>query len=41
MQWDPPSLSDVNKDMVDCYFSSPKEGAEELKLPTEQREPFV
>uniref|UniRef100_A0A7N0T642 3-hydroxyisobutyryl-CoA hydrolase n=1 Tax=Kalanchoe fedtschenkoi TaxID=63787 RepID=A0A7N0T642_KALFE len=40
-KWDPPSLSDVTKDMVDRYFSPPKEALEELNLPTEQREPFV
>ncbi|CAM8952488.1 unnamed protein product [Rhodiola kirilowii] len=40
-KWDPSSLSDVTKDMVDSYFSPPREAAEELKLPTEQREPFV
>ena len=40
MQWNPPSLDEVSKDMVDCYFSQPGE-LPELELPTALREPFI
>lgn len=41
MQWDPPSLAEVSKDMVDSYFSRLDEFEPELELPTAQREPFM
>lgn len=43
LQWDPPRLEDVSKDMVDCYFSPATDSDDsdsELKLPTAQREPY-
>ncbi|KAG2700337.1 hypothetical protein I3760_07G225800 [Carya illinoinensis] len=40
-KWDPPSLADVSKDMVDCYFSQLNEFEPELELPTALREPFM
>ncbi|EOY29335.1 ATP-dependent caseinolytic (Clp) protease/crotonase family protein [Theobroma cacao] len=40
-KWDPPSLEDVSKDMVDCYFSSLGELEPELVLPTALREPYI
>ncbi|KAG7037652.1 3-hydroxyisobutyryl-CoA hydrolase-like protein 2, mitochondrial [Cucurbita argyrosperma subsp. argyrosperma] len=39
-KWNPPSLDEVSKDMVDCYFSQPGE-LPELELPTALREPFI
>ncbi|VVA11609.1 PREDICTED: 3-hydroxyisobutyryl-CoA hydrolase [Prunus dulcis] len=39
--WDPPSLKEVSKDMVDCYFSPLSEFEPELELPTASREPFM
>lgn len=41
VQWDPPSLKQVSKDMVDCYFSPLPEFEPELELPTASREPFM
>jgi len=41
MQWDPPSLADVSKDMVDCCFSRLDEFEPELQLPTALREPHM
>lgn len=41
MQWDPPSLEDVSKDMVDCHFLPLNELEPELELPTATREPYV
>jgi hypothetical protein len=41
MQWDPPSLEEVSKDMVDCYFSRLDELEPELELPTALREPYM
>ncbi|KAL2940017.1 3-hydroxyisobutyryl-CoA hydrolase-like protein 2 mitochondrial [Bienertia sinuspersici] len=38
-KWDPPTLEDVSKDMVDCYFSPFSEHEPELDLPTSLREP--
>ncbi|KAK6927645.1 Enoyl-CoA hydratase/isomerase domain [Dillenia turbinata] len=40
-KWDPPSLGDVTKDMVDSYFSPLSEFESELQLPTALREPFM
>ncbi|KAK9947208.1 hypothetical protein M0R45_012640 [Rubus argutus] len=40
-KWDPPSLKEVSKDMVDCYFSPLPEFEPELELPTASREPFM
>ncbi|KAL8154719.1 hypothetical protein AgCh_000176 [Apium graveolens] len=40
-KWDPPSLEQVSKDMVDQYFSPLNENlGPELELPTTQREAF-
>jgi len=41
LQWDPPALEYVTKDMVDAYFAPLGEFDAELKLPTETREAFV
>ena len=41
LQWDPPALEYVTKDMVDAYFALLGEFDAELKLPTETREAFV
>lgn len=41
MQWDPPTLEKVSKDMVDYYFSPLGEFEPELKLPTHLREAFI
>lgn len=38
-KWDPPTLEDVSKDMVDCFFSPLSELESELDLPTSLREP--
>ncbi|XP_021739242.1 3-hydroxyisobutyryl-CoA hydrolase-like protein 2, mitochondrial [Chenopodium quinoa] len=38
-KWDPPTLEDVSKDMVDCFFSPLGEYEPELNLPTSLREP--
>ncbi|XP_021735748.1 3-hydroxyisobutyryl-CoA hydrolase-like protein 2, mitochondrial [Chenopodium quinoa] len=38
-KWDPPTLEDVSKDMVDCFFSPLGEYEPELDLPTSLREP--
>ncbi|XP_022141033.1 3-hydroxyisobutyryl-CoA hydrolase-like protein 2, mitochondrial [Momordica charantia] len=40
-QWNPPSVDDVSKDMVESYFSRPGEFEPELDLPTALREPFI
>ncbi|KAJ4707776.1 3-hydroxyisobutyryl-CoA hydrolase-like protein 1, mitochondrial [Melia azedarach] len=40
-KWDPPSLTEVSKDMVDCYFSPFNESEAELELPTALREPYM
>ncbi|KAB1204699.1 3-hydroxyisobutyryl-CoA hydrolase-like protein 2, mitochondrial [Morella rubra] len=40
-KWNPPSLAEVSKDMVDCYFSRLDEFEPELELPTALREPFM
>ncbi|XP_044471021.1 3-hydroxyisobutyryl-CoA hydrolase-like protein 2, mitochondrial [Mangifera indica] len=40
-KWDPPSLEDVSKDMVDCHFLPLNELEPELELPTATREPYV
>ncbi|KAK7852747.1 3-hydroxyisobutyryl-coa hydrolase-like protein 2 [Quercus suber] len=40
-KWDPPSLADVSKDMVDCCFSRLDEFEPELQLPTALREPHM
>lgn len=40
VQWNPPTLEDVSKDMVDSYFSQAGE-LPELELPTASREPFI
>ncbi|GAV84302.1 ECH domain-containing protein/ECH_C domain-containing protein [Cephalotus follicularis] len=39
-KWDPPSLSEVSKDMVEFYFSPLDEFEPELELPTAIREPY-
>lgn len=39
LQWEPPSLAEVSKDMVDCYFSPLSELEPELELPVASREP--
>lgn len=41
MQWNPPRVDDVSKDMVESYFSRPGEFEPELDLPTALREPFI
>lgn len=41
MQWDPPSLEEVTKDMVDRYFTQLDEFEPELELPTALREPYM
>ncbi|GAB2227724.1 hypothetical protein Droror1_Dr00009551 [Drosera rotundifolia] len=40
-KWDPPSLGDVSKDMVDSYFSPLGEFEPELELPVALREPYM
>ncbi|KAK9274058.1 hypothetical protein L1049_018872 [Liquidambar formosana] len=40
-KWDPPSLKQVSKDMVDHYFSPLSEFEPELELPTKLREAFT
>ncbi|KAB5513833.1 hypothetical protein DKX38_027739 [Salix brachista] len=40
-KWDPPSLEEVSKDMVDSYFSPLGEFEPELELPTALREPYI
>ncbi|KAK9141513.1 hypothetical protein Syun_010913 [Stephania yunnanensis] len=40
-KWDPPSLEDVSKDMVNYHFAPLSEAEPELELPTALREPFV
>ncbi|XP_022729298.1 3-hydroxyisobutyryl-CoA hydrolase-like protein 2, mitochondrial [Durio zibethinus] len=40
-KWDPPSLEDVSKDMVEYYFSPLGELEPELVLPTSLREPYI
>ncbi|WOG83986.1 hypothetical protein DCAR_0103165 [Daucus carota subsp. sativus] len=40
-KWDPPTLEDVTKDMVGCYFSPLPEVEPELKLNTAVREPSL
>ncbi|XP_031393528.1 3-hydroxyisobutyryl-CoA hydrolase-like protein 1, mitochondrial isoform X2 [Punica granatum] len=39
-RWDPPSLENVSKDMVDQYFSPLSSSEPELDLPTKLREAF-
>lgn len=41
MQWNPPSLKQVSKDMVEHYFSPLNECEPELELPTKVREAFT
>ena len=41
LQWDPPSLEHVSKDMVDQYFAPLNALEPELDLPTKQREAFT
>ncbi|XP_061996460.1 3-hydroxyisobutyryl-CoA hydrolase-like protein 1, mitochondrial isoform X3 [Rosa rugosa] len=41
MQWDPPSVEKVTKDMVDQYFVPLSEFEPDLELPTESREAFI
>ncbi|KAL6985160.1 3-hydroxyisobutyryl-CoA hydrolase [Sarracenia purpurea var. burkii] len=40
-KWEPSSLQEVTKDMVDCYFAPVGEFEPELELPTALREPSV
>ncbi|KAJ4959018.1 hypothetical protein NE237_026129 [Protea cynaroides] len=40
-KWDPPTLGEVSKDMVDCYFLPLSEFEPELELPTTVREPLM
>ncbi|XP_021890699.1 3-hydroxyisobutyryl-CoA hydrolase-like protein 2, mitochondrial [Carica papaya] len=40
-KWDPPSLEDVSKDMVDFYSLPLQEPEPELELPTATREPYI
>ncbi|OMO61578.1 Crotonase superfamily [Corchorus capsularis] len=40
-KWDPPSLQEVSKDMVEYYFSPLGELEPELVLPTALREPYI
>ncbi|XP_042507549.1 3-hydroxyisobutyryl-CoA hydrolase-like protein 2, mitochondrial [Macadamia integrifolia] len=40
-KWDPPTLGEVSKDMVDCYFLPLSEFEPELELPTALREPLM
>ncbi|KAL5706131.1 3-hydroxyisobutyryl-CoA hydrolase [Ranunculus cassubicifolius] len=40
-KWDPPSLDQVTKEMVDFYFAPFNELEPELELPTALREPFI
>ncbi|KAI3909735.1 hypothetical protein MKW98_014152 [Papaver atlanticum] len=40
-KWDPPSLKDVSKDMVDSYFNPLGDFEPELELPTTVREPYI
>lgn len=41
LQWDPPSLKQVSKDMVDQYFSALDENlGPELELPRTKQEVF-
>ncbi|XP_043702915.1 3-hydroxyisobutyryl-CoA hydrolase-like protein 2, mitochondrial [Telopea speciosissima] len=40
-KWDPPTLGQVSKDMVDCYFLPLSEFEPELELPTALREPLM
>lgn len=40
MQWDPPTLEQVSKDMVDQYFCRLSEFEPDLDLPTSLREAF-
>lgn len=41
LKWDPPSLDQVPKDMVDSYFGPLGVFEPELKLPTAVREAFI
>lgn len=41
LQWDPPTLDEVTKDMVDSHFSLLPEVEPELDLNTAVREPSV
>uniref|UniRef100_A0A2P2K940 3-hydroxyisobutyryl-CoA hydrolase n=1 Tax=Rhizophora mucronata TaxID=61149 RepID=A0A2P2K940_RHIMU len=40
-KWDPPSLGEVSKDMVDSHFSPIDELGLELELPIASREPYI
>ncbi|XVF48279.1 hypothetical protein PTKIN_Ptkin03bG0177300 [Pterospermum kingtungense] len=40
-KWDPPSLEEVTKDMVESYFYPLSESEPELVLPTALREPYI
>ncbi|KAI3934121.1 hypothetical protein MKW92_044820 [Papaver armeniacum] len=40
-KWDPPSLKDVSKDMVDSYLNPLGDFEPELELPTTVREPYI
>ncbi|KAM7255676.1 hypothetical protein ACFE04_008574 [Oxalis oulophora] len=40
-KWDPPSLAEVSKDMVDCCFLPLDQVEPELELPTASREPYA
>lgn len=40
MQWNPPTLEQVSKDMVDHYLSPLSEFEPDLELPTTVREAF-
>lgn len=41
LQWDPPTLGDVSKDMVDFHFAPLPEVEPELNLNTAVREPSL
>lgn len=41
LQWDPPTVEGVSKDMVDYYFSPLSEFEPDLDLPTNLREAFT
>ena len=41
LQWNPPSLEQVSKDMVEQYFSPLSKSEPDLELPTELQEAFT
>ena len=41
MQWNPPRLEQVSKDMVEHYFSPLNKSEPDLKLPRELQEAFT